>query len=40
VQELVGRWAAEPGDPAGLRNRFRVVGNAGTQLADLEQHRS
>jgi hypothetical protein len=39
VQELVGRWAAEPGDPAGLRERFRVVGDAGTRLADLEQHR-
>lgn len=38
VQELAGRWAAEPGDPAGLRDRFRVVADAGTRLADLEQH--
>jgi hypothetical protein len=38
VQELAGRWTAEPGDPAGLRERFRVVGEAGTRLADLEQH--
>jgi hypothetical protein len=38
VQELLGRWTAEPGDPAGLRDRFRVVGGAGNRLADLEQH--
>jgi hypothetical protein len=40
VQELAGRWATEPGDPSGLRNRFRVVADAGTHLADLEQHRA
>ena len=40
VQDLLGRWTAEPGDPAGLRDRFRAVGDAGTRLADLEQHRS
>jgi hypothetical protein len=40
VQELAGRWAAEPGDPAGLRERFRVTAEAGSRLADLEQHRS
>jgi hypothetical protein len=39
VQDVLGRWAAEPGDPAGLRERFRVVGDTGTRLADLEQHR-
>ena len=39
VQDLAGRWAAEPGDPAGMRGRFQVVGDAGTHLADLEQHR-
>ncbi|MGH3168547.1 MAG: hypothetical protein ACRDN0_22030, partial [Trebonia sp.] len=38
VQSLAGRWAREPGDPAGLRNRFRVVAAAGTRLADLERH--
>jgi hypothetical protein len=38
VQELAGRWAAAPGDPAGLRNRFRAVAEAGTRLADLERH--
>lgn len=38
VQALVSRWAAEPGDPAGLRTRFRVVADAGTRLAELEQH--
>lgn len=37
VQEHLGRWAAEPGDPAGLRERFRVVASAGTRLTDLEQ---
>lgn len=40
VRRLTSRWAAEPGDPAGLRDRFRVVDDAGTRLADLEQHRS
>ena len=40
VRRLTSRWAAEPGDPAGLRNRFRAVDDAGTRLADLEQHRS
>ena len=39
VQEHLGRWAAEPGDPAGLRERFRVVADAGTSLTELEQHR-
>jgi hypothetical protein len=39
VRELTGRWAAEPADPAGLRERFRVVDDAGTRLDDLEQHR-
>jgi hypothetical protein len=38
VQELLGRWAAEPGDPAGLRERFRAIAGTGTQLTDLEQH--
>lgn len=38
VQELLGRWAAEPGDPAGLRERFRAVADAGTHLAGLEHH--
>jgi hypothetical protein len=38
VQELAARWAAEPGDPAGMRERFRVVADAGTRLADLERH--
>jgi hypothetical protein len=37
VQDHLGRWAAEPGDPAGLRERFRVVAGAGTRLTDLEQ---
>jgi hypothetical protein len=32
------KWTAEPGDPAGLRERFRVVADAGTHLPDLEQH--
>jgi len=40
VQALAGRWAAEPGDPAGLRGRFGVVAEAGTRLAELEQHRA
>ena len=40
VQQLLGRWAAEPGDPAGLRDRFRITADAGTRLADLEQHHS
>jgi hypothetical protein len=34
----IRRWAAEPDDPAGLRNRFLVVSDAGTRLAELEQH--
>jgi hypothetical protein len=38
VQALVSRWAAEPGDPAGLRGRFRAVADAGTRLAELERH--
>jgi hypothetical protein len=38
VQELVGRWATEPGDPAGLRARFEAVADAGTRLAELERH--
>ena len=38
VQRLLSRWAAEPGDPAGFRDRFRVTADAGTRLADLEQH--
>ena len=37
VQDNVGRWAAEPDDPAGLRARFKVVADAGTHLTDLEQ---
>jgi hypothetical protein len=40
VQALLGRWTSEPGDPAGLRERFRNVADAGTRLADLEQHRA
>jgi hypothetical protein len=40
VRETADRWAAEPGDPSGLRSRFRVVADAGTGLADLEQHRA
>jgi hypothetical protein len=40
VQELAGRWAAEPGDSSGLRERFRVVAGAGTKLAELRQHRA
>jgi hypothetical protein len=39
VQELTGRWTSEPGDPAGMREKFRVVADAGTRLPDLEQHR-
>jgi hypothetical protein len=39
VQELAGRWAAEPEDPSGLRERFRVVTAAGSHVPDLEQHR-
>jgi hypothetical protein len=38
VQELLSYWTAEPGDPAGLREKFRVIASAGTRLADLEQH--
>jgi hypothetical protein len=38
IQALVRRWAAEPADPAGLRERFRVVADAGTRLAELERH--
>ena len=38
VQELLGRWTAEPGDPAGLREKFRLVAGAGTHVADLERH--
>jgi hypothetical protein len=38
VRALAVRWAAEPGDPAGLRERFRVVADAGTHLAELEEH--
>jgi hypothetical protein len=38
VQALADRWAAEPGDPAGLRGRFRAVADAGTHLAELERH--
>jgi hypothetical protein len=38
LQVLVSRWAAEPGDPAGIRRRFRVVADAGTRLAELERH--
>jgi hypothetical protein len=37
VQALVSQWAAEPGDPAGLRGRFRAATEAGTSLADLER---
>jgi hypothetical protein len=40
VHALVGRWAAEPDDPAGLRGRFRAVADAGTRLAELERHRA
>jgi hypothetical protein len=40
VRRLASQWAAEPGDPAGLRDRFRVVDDAGTRLTELEQHRS
>jgi hypothetical protein len=36
VQALVSQWAAEPGDAAGLRGRFRAATEAGTSLADLE----
>jgi hypothetical protein len=39
VQEQAGRWAAEPDDPSGLRERFRVVTAAGNHVPDLEQHR-
>jgi hypothetical protein len=39
VLSHVSRWSAEPGDPAGLRGRFRAVADAGTHLAELEQHR-
>ena len=34
----VSRWSAEPGDPAGLRDRFRAVAEAGTRLPELQQH--
>jgi hypothetical protein len=37
IQSLVGQWAVEPGDVAGLRGRFRAVAEAGTRLADLER---
>jgi hypothetical protein len=39
VLSLAARWSAEPGDPAGLRKRFRAVAGAGTRLAELERHR-
>jgi hypothetical protein len=39
VQDHLGRWAVEPDDPAGLRDRFKVVADAGTHLTDLEQQR-
>ncbi len=35
----VNQWSAEPGDEAGLRDRFRAVAEAGTRVAELEQHR-
>lgn len=38
VQAIAGRWAAESGDPAGLRRRFQVVADAGTRLAELERY--
>lgn len=37
VQSLVSRWASEPGDEAGARERFQAVAEAGTHLADLER---
>jgi hypothetical protein len=40
AQETLGRWAAEPGDPAGLRERFRLISGTGTRVGDLEQHRA
>jgi hypothetical protein len=40
VQETLGQWAAQPGDPAGLRERFRLVAGTGSRVADLEQHRA
>jgi hypothetical protein len=39
VQQHLDHWTGEPGDPAGLREKFRVIAGAGTHLADLEQHR-
>jgi hypothetical protein len=38
LQAHVRHWSAEPGDPAGLRERFRVVADAGTRLDDLRRH--
>lgn len=38
LRTFVTRWAAEPGDPARLRDRFRAVADAGTRLAELERH--
>lgn len=38
VQALVGQWAAAPDDPSGLRDRIRAVAQAGTRLAELQQH--
>ncbi len=40
VQETLGRWTAEPGDPAGLRERFRLISGTGSRVADLQQHRA
>jgi hypothetical protein len=37
LHALATRWAAEPGDAAGLRGRFQAVAEAGTHLADLER---
>ena len=37
LHALATRWAAEPGDAASLRGRFRAVAEAGTRLPDLEE---
>jgi hypothetical protein len=42
LRNLRDRLAAQPGagDSSGLRERFCVVADAGTKLAELEQHRA
>jgi hypothetical protein len=38
LQALLGEWTVEPEDPSGLRDRFRAVADADTELAELRRH--